>query len=255
MYRWNNRATEADKVVEVGCSSHESIATGRNLLFFFNERGIWVTQGGHPIKISRRVQRWIDNMSSSFYENVSGYCDNDYYYCSIGDVTMDGVTYNNIVLRYTLDTKEWAVFSYANEFRVFASYISGTDVLTLGGDTTARVLRLNNGNIDIGTGTDVPISFEVESHDVDFGSRGVVKTISERIMAYGINPVNVAVSVQVDNGDWDDIGSMSTLVNELRNINIKGHFFRFKITGASRSTPFSFQGLELPHVETHGYAK
>src|SRR3990167_1937998 len=184
-YRFNNRSTDADVVCDVGCSSNESIAVGGDQMFFFNENGVWMTQGAYPIRISRRVQRWIDGMSASFYENVAGACDGKYYFCSIGDVTLDdGSTYSNVVLRYTIDTKEWAVFSYAHNFRVFASYVNSGAVQLLGGDTTARVLQLNAGLTDNGTAID----FTVESHEQVFGSRGIVKEVTERIMAYGLNP-------------------------------------------------------------------
>ena len=37
MYTWNNRATEPDEVCSVGCSSHESIATGGDMMFFLTK--------------------------------------------------------------------------------------------------------------------------------------------------------------------------------------------------------------------------
>ena len=252
MYRWTNRGTEADTVVDVGCSSHESIANGRKLLFFFNERGIWQTDGGYPIRISRPVQTWIDNMDATYYGNVAGFCDNQNYYCSIGNVTLpNGNTYNNVVLRYTLDTKEWTVFSYAHQYRVFSPYVSASAVNFVGGDTTARVLQMNSGLTDNGTA----INYEVESHDIDFSSKGMLKEISERIMAYGLNPVDVVIQVQIEGEDWITLGAMNKEIEEfLINERIKGHYMRFRVIGTHSTVRFRFQGLELPTVTLLGYA-
>lgn len=252
LYRWNNRATEPDTIVENGCSSHESISAGGDLLFFFNERGIWVTQGGYPVRISRPVQRWLDGMAASFYTNVNGHCDGIYYYCSIGDVTLDdGSAYVNVVLRYSLGTKEWAVLSYANEFRVLAPYVSSSSVVIVGGDTTARVLQLNSGTTDNG----VAISYEIETHDLDFGSRGILKEINERAMAYGVNPVDALVQVKADGEDWITLGHMGqSIENFIINQTISGHYFRIRVSGIHSTARMRLQGVELPYVTLLDYS-
>jgi len=253
MYRFNNRSLEADLLIDVGCTSQESISAGADVLFFFNENGVWITNGGYPSRISRPVQRWIDGMSASYYENVAGHCDGKYYFCSIGDVTLDDDrTFNNVVLRYTIDTKEWAVFSYAHEFRVLTSYVSSSAVQIVGGDTTARVLQLNSSSLtDNGTNID----YELETHDLDFGSRGIQKEITERIMAYGLNPVDAQVQIKIEDGDWLTLGSMDRRVNDfLIDQTLAGRFFRLRVVGTHATARFRFQGFELSRVELLDYA-
>ena len=97
LYRWNGRATDADLVVDIGTTSQESVASRNGATYFFNPYGIWITDGGYPIRISKPIQRWIDAISSSYHDDVAGVCDDDHYYCSIGDVTVDGVLYSNVV--------------------------------------------------------------------------------------------------------------------------------------------------------------
>ena len=252
MYRWNNRATEADTVVDVGCSSQESVAVGGNMMFFFNENGVWVTRGDYPTRISRPVQRWIDGMAASFYTNVAGHCDGKYYFCSIGDVTLDsGDAYANVVLRYSLDTHEWAVFSYANEFRVFSQYVTSSAVEFVGGDTTARVMQMNSGLTDNGTN----ISFEIESHEMEFGSRGIVKQINDRCMAYGINSVSALVQVRIDAGDWITLGTLDSDVKEMPVKQIlEGRYFSFRVTGTHSTARFRLQGIEMPSITLLDYS-
>jgi hypothetical protein len=252
MYRWNNRSIEADVVTAVGCSSNDSIATGAGILFFFNAQGVWITTGEQPMLISRPVQKWIDGMSASFYDDVCGACDNEHYYCSIGDCTVDGRSFSNVVLRYTIATKEWTVYCYANEFRQFANYVSVGEEMIVGGDTMARVLQIESSSLD-DNGTN--IAFEIESQNTDFGSLGIVKEVSERIMLYGENTVLTNLAVQVDGEKLYNIGSAEKNIENLRmSVALKGHYFNFIVTGTTNTARYVFKGLELPNVSPLDYA-
>lgn len=253
MYRWNNRSTDADTIIAVGCSSNESIVNcGAGLLAFFNPKGIWVTSGDQPILISRRVQKWIDGMSSSYYGNVASYGDGEHLYCSIGNCTVDGRTFNNVVLRYSVNTKEWCVFSYAYQFRNFALFINSGAEQIVGGDTTNRVLQLESTSLtDNGTN----IGYELQTHDLDFGSRGIKKELCEKVMAYGLNISNCLIQVKVNDGDWLTLGNLEKSISTfLVNQQIKGNYLRFRAVGTSSSARLRFQGLELPKVTLLDYA-
>ena len=256
MYRWNNRSTEADTIVEVGASSQESIVNcGTGLISFFNPKGVWLTSGEQPILISRRVQKWIDGMSASYYSNVASYGDGEHVFTSIGSSTVDGKAYSNVVLRYSTNTKEWTVFSYAHQFRVFALYIDSGAEKIVGGDTTNRVLQIESTSL---TDNSTAIGFEVQSHQLDFGSRGIAKELSERIMAYGLNPTSALVQVKVyeqgREGDWITLGALNKpICNFLINQKIKGNYMIFRVAGVSSTTRFRFQGLEAPKISLLDY--
>ena len=220
-------------------------------MFFFNENGIWATRGDYPTRISRPVQAWIDSMSASYYENVAGFCNGKYYWCSIGDVTLaDGRAFNNVVLRYSLDTHEWAVLSYAQEFRVLAQYVVSGAVTVVGGDTMSRILTLDSGATDNGT----DITYEIESQDQDFGSRGVVKEISEDVYGYGSNPTASDFLVSINDGDWLTLGTASKNV-ELMTIDktLVGNFFKFRVSGVCTSSRYTLKGLEITKITAIDY--
>jgi hypothetical protein len=253
MYRWNNRSLEADVLTEVGCSSQESVCVGGAMMFFFNPKGVWVTNGGEPIRISRRVQKWIDGMSATFYDDVAGYADGEHAYFSIGDCTVDERSFTNIVLRYTLETKEWTVLSYANQFRCFTKYTdSGTEKI-VGGTTDSKIFQIeSSATSDNGTA----INFEIDTHEMDFGSRGIIKEIHEKIMMYGQNPENVLLSVKIDDGDWMFLGANEKIVNQfLLNQFLTGHYFKFRVSGVSSNSQYTLKGIELPNVTLLDYAE
>jgi len=253
MFRWNNRSTEPDRIIDVGCTSHESIAVGGSQLFFFNRKGVWTTRGEYPVLISRRVQDYIDGMDASFYSEVSGYCDGEFYHCFIGNSTVGQRTFSNVELRYTLATKEWAVYSRNKSLTIMARYKSGGDELIVAGDTTSDVIRLEDKTAltDLG-GT--AISYELESHDQEFGSRARQKEVSGHVFAFGKDLVDAKVLISRDGGDFREIGTAQREINDLKlQDTIRGYFLRFRISGASSTKRGIFRGLELPKITVNGY--
>lgn len=255
LYTWNNRSTEADSVIEIGCSSQESVANcGEGNLAFFNPSGVWLTSGGQPVMISRKVQEWIDGMDSAYFTEVASAGDEEHLFVSIGSSTVKGKTYNNVVLRYSLNTKEWAVFSYAYKFQAFTLYKDGDDFIIVGGDSTSRVLEVDSDSLtDNGNG----IQYEIQSQDRDFGSKGIKKEISERVMAYGKYPSSGLVQVQIDGSKtWKQLGTFKKEVNNFPIANaLQGNMFKFRVTGVSSTDRFRFQGLELPHISLLDYSE
>src|SRR3990167_5116168 len=176
--RWNFDSSFPESLINIGTQSHKSVvqARGKNY-FFYGPNGFYETAGGYPKRISRPVQRIIDAIASSFYASVNGWSDNENIYWSIGDVTVDWgrgftETYNNVVLRYTIDTQQWAPLQYAHEFRALHQYISGNDTLIIGGDTSGQILQLNTGNSDYGG---VAIKYLLQSPEMDFKYRHLRK--------------------------------------------------------------------------------
>src|SRR3990167_5752296 len=152
--RWNFDSTFPEDLVNIGTQSHKSVvrARGKNY-FFYGPNGFYETAGSYPKLISRPIQRFVEGIQSSFFSSVNGWSDNVHIYWSVGDVTVDfdrgyTETYNNVVLRYTIDTQQWAPLQYAHEFRALNQYINGDDTLIVGGDTNGQVLQLNTGNTD-----------------------------------------------------------------------------------------------------------
>lgn len=253
MFRWNNRATEPDRIIDVGCSSQESVASGGSQLFFFNPKGVWTTMGEYPVLISRRVQAYIDGMSASFYDDVSGYCDGRFYHCFIGDSTVNGRTYSNVELRYTLSTKEWAVYSRNKSLTVMARYkLSGGDFI-VAGSTVSDVMKLEDTTAltDIGSAA---ISYELETHDLEFGSRARVKEIPSSIFVFGHDLVDAKLLVQSDGGDFRELGTANKDVNEMPvRDTIRGHYLRFRLSGVSTTARARFQGIEIPMISISDY--
>ena len=251
LYTFNGSATQADFLYDVGCSSVRSIATGGGQVFFFNANGVWMTRGSEPVRISRPVQAYIDNMSSSNYASVSGFCNGKYYWASIGDVTIGLVTYSNVVLKYSISTQEWAVLSYATRPTAFSQYINGTSVTVAYGDTTARVYTIDSGTTDNSTA----IEFELLSHEKDFGDRGLLKDLHDKLMVYSRDSSDIEVAIRVDGQEFKTVGHFLKQVDEipLGQYVLSGNFFEIRFIGSTSGASPVIMGYEFPSISSSGF--
>jgi len=253
--RWNAESTFPDDLVNIGTQSQFSVVYGRGICYFFyGPKGFFATKGGYPERISRPVQRFIDAIPSSYYENISGWCDNEHIYWSIGDITLtfdNGYTetHNNVVLRYSIDSQHWSAFKYADEFRAFSSFIDGTAIKLVGGNDDGEVLELNTGYSDY---NNIAIIYILESPEFDFGMRGNKKIISDRIIVHHLSAMSAIIMARVDYGEWREIGILQNrnIVEEvhLKN-NLEGHVFQFRIQDSNTGQQVKLRGLDFPAVD------
>ena len=250
--RWNFDSSFPEDLINMGTQSHESIvrARGKNY-FFYGPNGFYETNGGFPIRISRPIQRIVDGIASSFYSSINGWCDQDNIYWSVGDVTVNfdrgyTETYSNVVLRYTIDSQQWAPLQYAHSFRAMHQYISGDDVLLAGGDANGQVLQFNTGNSDY-NGT--AIKYILQSPELDFKNRSVRKTISEKVYVHSDITVGAELQARLDYGQWESIGSLKDIVTEVFIKQMTAKVFEFRIVDSIVGEQIKLRGMDFPTVE------
>ncbi len=251
--RWNFDSAFPEDLVNIGTQSHKSVirARGRNY-FFYGPNGFYETSGGYPKLLSRPVQRIVDAIPSSFYSSVNGWSDNNNIYWSIGDITIDfdrgfTETYNNVVLRYTIDTQQWAPLQYAHEFRALHQYVSGNDILIVGGDTDGQVLQLNHSNNTDYSGT--AIKYILESPEFDFKFRERRKTISDKIYVHSDRTSGAELQARLNYGDWKSIGSLKDIVSEVFIQPLTAYVFQFRIVDSSVGEIVKLRGLDFPTID------
>jgi len=250
--RWNFDSSFPEDLVNIGTQSHKSVvrARGKNF-FFYGPNGFYETSGGYPNRISRPVQRFVDGMASSFYASVNGWSDNENIYWSIGDVTIDWgrgftETYNNVVLRYTIDTQQWAPLMYAHEFRALHQYISGNDTLIVGGDTNGQVLQLNSGNSDYNGNA---ITYILQSPEFDFKVRERRKIIGEKIYVHSDVTSGAQLQARLDYGNWQSIGSLKDIVSEVFIKPLTAKIFEFRLVDSITGEQVKLRGMDFPTVD------
>jgi len=252
--RWNFDSSFPEDLVNIGTQSHKSVvrARGKNY-FFYGPNGFYETNGGYPKRISRPIQRIVDGIASSFYASVNGWSDNENVYWSIGDITVNfdrgyTETHNNVVVRLTVDTEQWAVLKYAHEFRAMHQYSSDNDTLIVGGDTNGQVLQLNTGNSDYNGNA---ITYILQSPEFDFGYRERRKTISEKIYVHSDGTRGAELQARLDYGDWKSIGTLGDIVSEVFIQPLTAYVFEFRITDSTTGEQIKLRGLDFVTVEVY----
>lgn len=249
--RWNFDSTFPEDLINIGTQSHKSVvrARGKNY-FFYGPNGFYETEGGYPKLISRPIQRVVEAIASSFYASVNGWSDNEHIYWSIGDIVINfdrGYTeaYANVVVRYTIDQQSWAILKYAHEFRAMNQYISGNDTLIVSGDTDGQVLQLNVGNTDYNGNA---ISYILQSPELDFKSRELKKTISEKIYVHSDGARGALLMARLDYGDWKSVGSIKDIVTEVFIQPLTFFVAEFRIVDSVTGEQIKLRGMDFPNV-------
>jgi len=252
--RWNFDSSFPEDLINIGTQSHDSVvrARGKNY-FFYGPNGFYETQGGYPKLISRPIQRIIEGIASSFYSSVNGWSDNENIYWSVGDVTVNfdrgyTETYTNVVLRFHIDSQEWAPLQYYHIFRALNQYISGNDTLIAGGDADGQVLQLNTGNTDYHA-TPKAIKYILQSPEFDFDFRERRKTLAEKICVHSDLTTGALLQVRMDYAEWKTIGSLKDVVTEVPINPITAFVFEFRIADSITGEQIKLRGLDFPYID------
>lgn len=255
MYRWNGAGGDPNRVVNVGTTSHESVqSVGKGLVYFFGQTsgavGVYRTDGGQPVIISKGIKKWINAISSSNYANIAASYDDDHYYLSVGDVTVDGTTYNNCSYVFTFSSNAWTVFSHPSEFKVHAPYINGTAATIVVGDDNGQIFTLNSGTDDNGTA----IASECEFAPDTFGDRGKEKMINE-MMVYSKQYTGLQFLMKADSGNFLVLDSIKSTEQRIGGLPVlQGRRMFPKIIASNSQTRWIFDGFEYTNVNvTEGY--
>lgn len=247
MKRWDGNSTYPEDLISVGAPTQEAVCRGREMVFFANQEGFWVTNGGYPKRISKPIQDLWDAISKANLSSIATFCDETYVYVYVGDITLGDNTYSNILFRYSIDSQSWDIWSYYHDFTCFTWYISSSEKIIVAGDKNGQAIQLNTGNTDYYS-TLQPITYSLETQDLDLGSRRRIKELSN-VCVYSQNIRNGQVFYRANSDrdkDWKSIRNITQDVEEIDNFKANGNWFNLKLTGITDSGQVKIQGFEFP---------
>ena len=248
IYRFRTEAIEPDPLVKVGTRSQESIVEGKNGLYFCHDTGFYKYTGGYPEEISRPISDFIDAMNVSNAESVVAWKDNDHIYFSIGDVTVSGTDYTNVVIRYTESSQVWTIYSYATQPTYATDYDDGTTLFRVWGDDAGRIFKDNLGTADRITA----ISHNFETKWYDFENVAEKKILKE-IVCICEKAQGSKVFYKIDGSDtWRSIGQINKFRTKFSQLKIPFHRIKFKVSGISSQEAAVFQGFEIVSMVNEG---
>lgn len=252
---------DPDPYYSVGTSSSESIVETKVGVFFHHSSGFYqynvygvVQEISGPLRYD-----FIRAIPASAYGSIAGWIepDGDHVCWSVGTITVNGITYQNLVLRYTLSTMVWTHRTYPTQIltavRRQPLYTDGTLQYSVTGDNSGNVLLMNTGKTDVGTdgqGKSIPYSLVHRWETLD-GLLSTRKTVmTANFTHYG--GTGSSVAFQTEKQDPDDLNNWTLPAGMLKeantgfnSMNIKARKMRFRIFGESTGEPFFYNGYEI----------
>jgi hypothetical protein len=236
--------TEPDPKINVGTYSQESVIETKAGIFFHHPTGFYKYVDGEPQEISKPIQDIVDNITAANYTKIAGWDDGDHCYWSVGDVTTNGVTYSNLVVRYTISSQTWTHRIYPTQFLCSSDYNDGTSLFRLVGDDDGNVHKVNIGNDDNGTPIDYSLVTRWDNLD---GSSSTRKSVMKMMFVHN-EGAGANVSYQIENpvaNEWNPLVQLKEVDTGINTANIKGRKMRFRLSGTSKGEPFDFYGYEI----------
>lgn len=241
----------------VGTYSQESIIQAKDGLYFHHSSGFYkFNYDGQPTEISRRVIDFVKAIPRASYENVVGVYDGqDNVKWSVGAITVDGVTYANCQMRYTISTQVWTVYDFAGiNITALVSYDNGTTIEQLAGTSTGVIAKLDTGYTDL-TGA---IYFEMIDRWRSFTEMYSKSKAISGMMVSSDNGAGTRVEYQTEKSPanvWQYIDTLQDRYDALFPNASTDDFnnVRIRFTGNSRGTPMIFHGLELLSIQDKGF--
>lgn len=257
MYRMDtlSKSTDPNNIYNVGAVSQEAITLCQGITYYYSGIDIRRTNGGFPDQISRAgVQDIIDAIPQANKINVYAWNDDLNVYFRVGTVTLyedtdRQVIVPNCVLKFSPRDQNWSVHSYADDFRNGVSFTTPGGRYVRVADIDGDVQTLNLGTTDNG----VDINFYFESQDLEFGSRAMLKQISDKLIVFMNNGIDSNIQFRTDGADVKDV-KMNTnrRVNIGKDINMQANFFNFIWFGSSKGTAPALEGFYIEDISGMG---
>lgn len=245
IYRiYNINSSEPDPTINVGTYSQESIVDGKDGTYFHHPTGFYRYADGGIKEISKPIQDIIDNISASNYANIAGWEDGDHVYWALGDVTINGFTFVNLTVRYTISSEVWTHRTYPTQFLCSSKYNDGSTLFRLVGDNGGNIYKVNVGLDDDGT----PISYSLIHRYNNFdGTASTTKTLNKMMFLHD-KGAGANLSYQIENpilNEWKQLGQLKDVDSGFNTLHIEGRKVRFRLQGFSSGEPFTYSGFEL----------
>jgi len=250
---YSTTSADPDPSIFRGTYSQESIVEAKDGIYYHHPTGFYkFVFDDNQKEISRPIIDIVEAISRSNYGEIIGWSDSDHIYWSIGDITLKGVSYSNVVCRYTISTQVWTLYSYPSQIRSSCLYDNGTLLRMIVGDENGYGYVFDSGTTDNGT----PIFYDIQTHPQYLTTTKMMEKDVTEISAVHENAQGATISHQVDNGNWKNIGTITKDIVQAFNTNAKFKKIRLRFSGNSIGTSsLVFRGFELLGINITGEKK
>lgn len=259
MKRWNFDSAFPESLIDIGAPNQESIISSGGLCAFYSAsskdaKGFFITNGGRPQSIShdrpRSIKKWIDAIPQAAEANIAGHGTSRSFMWSVGDLTVDGRTYSNVVFYYNYILDQWSVRSYPTQLHFFSSYVDSNNVNTIAaGDDDGNVIEIDADTYTNHDGS--KIYYEVLFQDEDF-QYNQVKEISDSVVVNSKNLKGgeIVLIEKKDSGERTHTGKIDGRISELElKEAVKANIIQIGVRGEVTGAEGVLKEVEIPNID------
>jgi hypothetical protein len=225
-------------------------------VYFHHSSGFYkFNYDGQPTEISRRVIDFVKAIPRTYYESVTGIYDGyDAVKWSVGPVTVEGVTYANCQMRYTISTQVWTIYDYAAiGITALIRFDNGTIIEQVVGTSVGVVGKLDTGTTDLG----LPIYYEVIDRWRSYTEMYAHSKSISGVMVLTENAGGAALQYQTQKAQpnvWQPIETVNeNFASLFPNANTDDfNTSRLRLSGNTIGTSIIVHGIELLSVQDKG---
>jgi len=257
IYRvYNTANVDPYPAYNVGTFSQESIIQAKDGIYFHHSSGFYkFTYDSQPTEISRRVIDFVKAIPRSSYENIIGIYDGfDAVKWSVGSLTVEGVTYYNCQMRYTISTQVWTIYDFSGvNITALIKYDNGSTIEQVIGTSTGLVGKLDSGYTDFGE----DIYYDMIDRWRCFTDMySLTKNISG-MMVMTENGAGMSLQYQTEKTPVDAWQPIDTVKDKFDALfpNASTEDFnniRLRLRGYTNGTPIIYHGTEILSIQIKG---
>lgn len=243
----------------VGTYSQESIVQVKDGTYFHHSSGFYkFNYDGQPTEISKRVIDFVKAIPRSAYENVVGLYDGyDSVKWSVGAVTVEGVSYTNLQMRYTISTQIWTVYDFpGNDITSLTTFDNGTTIYQVVGTAQGRVGQLDSGNDDFGSPIYLDFIDRWRSFTEMYSNAKSISGVT--VLSENGGGIQLQYQLKKDGAnDWENIDTLDENYASLFPNASTDDFnvIRFRLSGQTKGASILFEGIEIISIQDKGFDK
>jgi len=244
---WKYDESTRKKIAEIGCDSFRSIVKIDKILYWFNRNGFYRWRGASPELISAKAQEFIDAIDPSKLDNVvaSKYYGFEYR-AFIGNVTVQGITYNNAWFCFDTRREKCYIRCTYDDVKSVAEYVEAGKKRTYFGNDNGYVMKFAEKIDEVydDDGNEIDSFFITKNFD-----HGVPESVkfTNHMTVFTKNAVGMNVVVDSDNKDEFKETNKQILNNNVDTLDfsVSGNRCRYKFYEKSSSKSWEFEGFVI----------
>jgi hypothetical protein len=208
---------------------------------------MYASVGGDEKKISTPVQDIWDAITEANLALISAGIDKFNLYVSIGDVTVDGQTMSNVVLKYNILQNNWQRLSLADEPYSLHRFVTTSGQRLFMGDNDGKVYQMFSGSSQ--NSATIPASVET---DWQYGSGARIVDDFYEFWGYGdgISGLKVSYKVDSEDNDWEAVGELNGESSVVK-FKARGTRIKFLVEETSLSNMYKIDGFTYGYEPSH----